>query len=142
MTLLLAYMFRPGLLSWAALDLPAWAQWLGVAMGAASLLLIWWVQAALGSNFSTTLHLREEHTLVSHGPYRWVRHPMYTVLYLHLLAIFLLTQNWLIGGFFLSALTIIIATRLAKEEAVMIEKFGEEYQAYMLRSGRFLPRLR
>jgi protein-S-isoprenylcysteine O-methyltransferase Ste14 len=110
-------------------------------MGLASLPLIVWVQQALGSNFSTTLHVREEHTLVTHGPYRWVRHPMYTVLYLHFISIFLLTQNWFIGGVFLVALTLIVGLRLKNEEATMVDKFGEAYRSYMLRTGRFLPRL-
>jgi protein-S-isoprenylcysteine O-methyltransferase Ste14 len=136
-----AYMFRPQILGWADLSLPAWMQWIGVILGAASLLLIWWVQEALGSNFSTVLHVREEHTLVTSGPYRWVRHPMYTALYMNLLAAFLLTENWFIGGFFLGALTLIVATRLKREEQVMLEKFGDEYRTYMQQTGRFLPRL-
>ena len=140
--LLLAYMIRPNLLVWAVFPLPIWLQWVGVALGLASLPLIWWIQWALGSNFSTTLHVRAEHTLVMHGPYRWVRHPMYTVLYIFLIAVVLLTANWFIGGFLLTAQTIIIATRLRHEEAVMIEKFGDEYRAYMQRTGRFLPLLR
>ena len=103
--------------------------------------LIWWVQWALGSNFSTTLHVRDEHTLVTHGPYRWVRHPMYAVLYVHMVALFLISANWLIGGALLLVLTLVVAVRLGKEEAVMVEKFGDEYRAYMERTGRLLPRV-
>ena len=141
MLMLLAYMIQPGLLAWARLDLPTWAQWTGVVLGLASLPLIGWVQWALGNNFSTTLHVREQHRLVTYGPYRWVRHPMYTVLFIHLSAVFLLTGNWLIGGVFLSALTLIVALRVENEEATMEGKFGESYQMYMQRTGRFLPRI-
>ena len=140
MLLLVAFMARPDILSWARLDFPGWLQWLGVFLGLASLPLIIWVQQVLGSNFSTTLHIRDEHTLVTGGPYRWVRHPMYTVLYLHFISIFLLSQNWFVGGVFLIALTLIVILRIRNEEAAMIEKFGEGYRAYMLRTGRFLPR--
>lgn len=56
-------------------------------------------------------------------------------------AVFLLTENWFIGGFFLGALTLIVATRLKREEQVMLEKFGDEYRTYMQQTGRFLPRL-
>src|SRR5687767_8813757 len=80
----IVYMFRPAVFAWAEIPFPVWAQWVGVVLGLASLPLIWWVQWALGVNFSTVLHLRENHTLVTYGPYRWVRHPMYTVLYIHL----------------------------------------------------------
>jgi protein-S-isoprenylcysteine O-methyltransferase Ste14 len=137
----LAFIVQPNLLAWANLPLPEWAQWVGVVMGVASVPLIWWVHSALGANFSTTLHLRDEHTLVTSGPYRWVRHPMYTVLYIHLAAILLLTRNVVIGGIALLALTLIVVARLKHEEAVMIEKFGPEYGVYMKRTGRFLPRI-
>ena len=136
----LAFFFRPSIFGWASFPLPIWAQWVGVAMGLISLPLIWWVQQAIGSNFSTTLHVRAEHTLVQHGPYRWVRHPMYTVQYINFTALTLLTHNWLIAVFFLGFLTLIVVNRLGKEEATMLEKFGDEYQAYMQRTGRFLPR--
>src|SRR3712207_635013 len=68
----LVFMFRPQLFAWAEFALPLWAQWLGVALAIASTPLIWWVQSALGANFSSVLHVRDEHALVMHGPYRWV----------------------------------------------------------------------
>jgi protein-S-isoprenylcysteine O-methyltransferase Ste14 len=141
MLALLAYMINPAVLAWAELPLPRWAHWLGVVSGLASLALIYWVHTALGENFSTTLHLRENHTLVTGGPYRWVRHPMYTVLYIHLTGIFLLTGNWFLGGVYFLALSLIILFRLDREEATMIEKFGDQYRQYMLQTGRFLPRI-
>lgn len=139
--LLLAYIVRPDLLAWAQLPLPEWVRWVGIILGLASLLAILWVHWALGSNFSTTLHIREGHTLVTHGPYRWVRHPMYTALLSYLLAMFLLTGNWLVAGPPILALLLVVATRLNKEEAAMTEKFGAQYSAYIKRTGRFLPRL-
>jgi protein-S-isoprenylcysteine O-methyltransferase Ste14 len=139
---LLTYTLVPSLLEWAEIALPAWLQWVGVVMGAMSVPLIFWVHSALGSNFSVTLHIRDEHTLVVNGPYRWVRHPMYTILYMHLVAVFLLTRNWLIGVVSLIALTTIIIARLKKEEETMIEKFGDQYREYMRRTGRFFPRPR
>lgn len=134
-------MFYPRILSWAEIDLPLWMQWSCVVLGIASIPLLWWVQHALGSNFSTLLHIRQAHTLVTKGPYRWVRHPMYTALYMNLIAVFLLIENWFIGGFFLVALTLIVATRLKREEQVMLDKFGDQYRLYMEQTGRFLPRL-
>ena len=141
MLLFLVFVIRPSTLTWFTFSLPQWAQWLGLALGIISLPLIWWVQWALDINFSSTLHIRDEHTLVTHGPYRWLRHPMYTTLYLHELAILLLTANWLIGGMFLLMQTIIIARRLKNEEALMVETFGDEYRSYMQQTGRFLPKL-
>lgn len=138
---LVTYMVRPEVLSWAAFPVPEWARWIGLIMALAALPLLWWVHWALGSNFSGLLHVRDEHTLVTHGPYRWVRHPMYSVFYLYMTGILLLTSNWLIGGLLLLGLTLVLVTRLQREEAVMIEKFGDNYREYMKRTGRFLPPL-
>ena len=138
---LVAYMVRPEVLSWAAFPLHEWARWIGLIMALAALPLLWWVHWALGSNFSGLLHVREEHTLVTHGPYRRVRHPMYSVFYLYMIGLLLLTSNWLIGGLLLLGLTLVLVTRLQREEAVMIEKFGDHYREYMKRTGRFLPPL-
>ncbi|HLF88948.1 MAG TPA: isoprenylcysteine carboxylmethyltransferase family protein [Anaerolineales bacterium] len=138
---LLAYMLRPSILGWATLTLPGWVQWTGVVLGLASLALIWWVQWALDVNFAVILHVRDKHTLITHGPYKWVRHPMYTTLYIHALSTLFLTKNWLVGGLYLLSLTWIVIARLKNEEATMIEKFGDAYRNYMTRTGRFLPKL-
>lgn len=135
------YMFYPPLMSWAAFSLPAWAQWIGVGLTVLSLALMVWIQRSLGYNFNTTLHIREEHTLVTHGPYHWVRHPMYTTLVLFEISLLLLTANWFLGGVLLVTQIIIIMTRINNEERVLIEKFGEHYRQYMQRTGRFLPKI-
>lgn len=58
----------------------SWSQWFGVGLGAAGLILVVWVHHTLRRHWSTNLLLKEEHTLVTGGPYRWARHPMYTAL--------------------------------------------------------------
>ena len=138
---LVLYIVSPEALSWAALPLPEWARWAGLVMAWTAVPLLWWVHRSLGSNFSGLIHLREDHTLVTHGPYRWVRHPMYTVFYIYMTGLLLLTSNWLIGGLFLLAVTVAVIPRLPREEALMIEKFGDSYRAYMKHTGRFLPPL-
>ena len=137
----LFYIVRPQVLAWAELPLPQWLQWLGVVLGGISLPLLTWTQLALGSNFSPTLHVRQEHTLVTSGPYLYVRHPMYTALFLSLSAILLLTRNWLVGGVPLVGLCVIVLLRIKHEERAMIEKFGDEYREYMKRTRRFLLRV-
>jgi protein-S-isoprenylcysteine O-methyltransferase Ste14 len=66
---------------------------------------------------------------------------MYTVLYIHMVGIFLLTANWFIGGVFFLALTLIVLIRLTREEATMTDKFGDQYLQYKQQTGRFLPRI-
>ena len=138
---LIAYVGYPQAMAWSALPLPVWVRWVGFGVGLLSLLLLFWVHHSLGENFSSTLHVREKQTLVTYGPYRWVRHPMYTTLYLLVVAFFLLSANWFIGLTGFGGLTGVVAFRLKREEEVMIEKFGDDYRNYMGRTGRFLPRL-
>ena len=139
--LLLGFVFYPPLLAWAVFPLPEWSRWIGMSVTSISVFLIWWVQWALGVQFDTTLHVREGHQLVSHGPYRWVRHPMYSALLLMGIGWLLLTANWFVGGGLIAGLLFIIISRVKKEENLMIETFGESYADYMQRKGRFLPRI-
>ena len=66
---------------------------------------------------------------------------MYTAIFGSWLAIFLLSANWVVGMAGLGT-SILIGARVADEEALMIEEFGDQYRAYMQRTGRFLPRIR
>ncbi len=93
----------------------------------------------LGKNLTDTVVTRAEHTLVTRGPYRWVRHPCYLATALAVVANSLVTANWflaLTGGIVFGLL--VLRTRI--EEEKLIERFGEDYKEYMKRTGRFLPR--
>ena len=132
------YVFAPRRIRWTTLPTPTWSRWIGVALGVVAMPLFIWTHHALGKNWSADLVIKEEHTLITSGPFRWVRHPMYTSLFGSSLAFSLLSSNWVIG---LSGLgtSILLASRVHKEEALMIEEFGDQYRAYMQRTGRFLP---
>jgi protein-S-isoprenylcysteine O-methyltransferase Ste14 len=136
---LVVYAFAPSLFSWAAFRLPTWIQWIGVLITLGSVLLIWWVQWALDVQFDTTLHTQADHQLITHGPYHWVRHPMYSALFLLGLGWLLLTANWLIGTPLMIGIIGVVFMRIDNEEAVLIDLFGEEYRDYMKHTGRFLP---
>ncbi|MBN1935387.1 MAG: isoprenylcysteine carboxylmethyltransferase family protein [Anaerolineae bacterium] len=135
---LLAYLFAPRWLAWAALPLPLWLRWFGVGTAATALPLLLWVHLSLGHNFSPDLALRDEHTLITHGPYRWARHPMYTAFYMIHIGTALITANALIGLTWVGGLSWLVALRLRREEAMMLARFGDQYCAYMRRTGRFL----
>jgi protein-S-isoprenylcysteine O-methyltransferase Ste14 len=96
--------------------------------------------SSLGRNITDTVAIRKEHTLVTHGPYRWIRHPLYSFGFLLFVGFTLLTANWFIGLTGVCALTL-LALRTPIEEAKLIEQFGDAYREYMKRTGRFLPRL-
>lgn len=135
------YVVAPARMRWAALGLPAWARWAGVGLGGVTVLLFGWVHHTLGANWSMPAEIKDRQTLVASGPYRWVRHPMYTTIFAWAAAFLLMSANWAIGGAWFG-LGIVAAALVPAEEAALIAKFGATYRAYMRRTGRFLPRLR
>jgi len=137
----LAYLINPRWIAWASLLLPAWMRWSGAALMAVCVLLIYWVFSSLGKNVTPTVAIRREHSLVTSGPYRWVRHPLYTVGFLAFTGLSLLAANWFIFAMLLLSFAVLVR-RTPIEERRLIEKFGEEYRAYMQRTGRFLPRFK
>lgn len=136
---MLVYSIDPHLMKWSALPLPFWLRWLGFFIALLALILFVWVLWSLGQNFSTTLTIKKDQTLVIQGPYRWVRHPMYTSFVLLWVGYFFLSTNWFIGLTGILGFVLAIVVRTPKEEQMMIERFGDEYIAYTKRTGRYLP---
>jgi protein-S-isoprenylcysteine O-methyltransferase Ste14 len=134
------YLIFPAHFQWAAMPLPIWLRWIGVATGVLCSLLMYWTLSSLGKNLTDTVVTRAEATLVTNGPYRWVRHPFYVTAALLMASVTLLTANWLIGISSVAVLAL-LAVRTPKEEQMLIERFGQEYRDYMARTGRFFPRL-
>ncbi|MEX2188652.1 MAG: protein-S-isoprenylcysteine O-methyltransferase [Pirellulales bacterium] len=135
------YMFTP-LLAFADYRLPPIVPWIGAATMAASLWLFWRSHADLGQNWSVSLEMRENHTLVEHGVYRYVRHPMYASIWLWAFAQGMLLENWLAGWSVVPAFAAMYFLRTPREERMMCEAFPEAYRRYMRRTGRLLPRWR
>jgi protein-S-isoprenylcysteine O-methyltransferase Ste14 len=136
----LAYMVSPRWMAWSSLPLPAWARWSGAALMLVCVPLIYWVFSSLGKNVTHTVAIRKEASLVTHGPYRWVRHPLYTVGFLAFTGFSLLAANWFIFAMLLAAYPILMA-RTAIEEMHLVDRFGDDYRQYMQRTGRYLPKL-
>jgi len=124
-----------------SISLPDWLRWAGLGLGLGGFVLWTWTQAALGKEWSPLLQVREQHHLVASGPYAWVRHPMYTAMFGVGIALAFLAANWC---FVLSAVAMIVGfvVRAPREERMMLEAFGEAYEAYMQETGRFFPRPR
>ena len=91
---LIAYLINPACMAWAAVPLPVWLRWTGVGLGLIAGWLIIWTFRNLGKNLTDTVVTRKAHTLVTAGPYRWVRHPFYTSAALAVLANSLAAANW------------------------------------------------
>ena len=113
----------------------------GAALMTFAVWLFWRSHADLGRNWSPSLQLREGHTLVTKGVYRNLRHPMYASEWLWGIAQALLLQNWVAGWADLALFTPLYVLRVPREERMMLDRFGEEYRAYMNRTGRVVPQL-
>jgi len=103
--------------------------------------LIYWLFSSLGKNVTSTVAIRKDHALVTHGPYRWVRHPLYSVGFVAFTGFSLLAANWFILATLLLAFGVLMQ-RTPIEERRLIERFGDDYLEYMQRTGRYLPRLK
>lgn len=138
---IVAYIIDPGLVAWATLPLPTEVRLAALGLGLIDTGLVVWMYRALGLNVSAVHEVRTGATLVTHGPYRWIRHPLYTFGFLMFAALALMTGLvvWVgVAGLVFAAF---VLWRVPREEARLIEVFGDDYRAYMRRTGRFLPKL-
>ena len=137
---LIVYLMSPSSMAWASMLLPDWLRWVGVGIGVCGGVLLTWTLHSLGKNLTDTVVTRRDHTLVTHGPYRWVRHPFYVSAFLAIVANCLVAANWffLVAGILFFTL---ISLRTQKEEQFLRARFGQQYESYFLATGRFVPRL-
>ena len=136
----ITYVVSPARMAWSSAPLPLWLRWSGAGVYVLSWALLFWTLRSLGTNLTDTVVTRREATLVTGGPYRWVRHPFYDSVALMALATSLIAANWflLLSGWLAFALMLI---RARAEEANLLARFGEPYRAYLNRTGLFLPRI-
>lgn len=97
-----------------------------------------WARAVLGGNWSGTVTLKENHELILRGPYRVVRHPIYTGLLAMVIAT-VIQQGYIAGiiGFILVFVSFWI--KLNDEEELMRKQFPDQYAAYRERVKRIIP---
>ena len=138
---MVSYIISPIWLASASLPFPFWLRWLGVGIALAGFVPLQWAQNTLRKSWSDTPRMMKEQTLVTSGPYQWVRHPIYTAFILILGSTFLISANWLIGLGWIIMVVLEISSRIRFEESLMIQYFGDQYREYMKNTGRLLPRL-
>lgn len=136
------YVVFPLSLKWGELHLGDTVRVSGIIVGIASDALILWILASLGRNISAGLKVRDSHRLVTDGPYRYVRHPLYSAGIPLFLAISLISSNWIPGFVGIGFQLFIMIVRTPSEEKMMIEHFGDEYRSYIRKTGAFFPRIR
>ena len=113
--------------------------WLCVMATILGLLFAVWARLILGSNWSGTVTIKTNHQLIRRGPYRWIRHPIYTGMLAALLATAMI-QGLLSGiiGFVLVLLALFRKAR--REESFLSQEFGEGFMEHRQHTGMFLPR--
>jgi protein-S-isoprenylcysteine O-methyltransferase Ste14 len=108
------------------------------ALALAGLVVMLWARVTLGRNWSAGVVLKEDHALVTSGPYRFVRHPIYSGLML--LALGWAVWRGRVGGFWgLALLVVLFWVKARSEEALMIEHFGDAYVQYKTRVKALIP---
>jgi protein-S-isoprenylcysteine O-methyltransferase Ste14 len=139
-TLILYAVYIP-LILWFSFSLPSVIRWLGVVAALLCTPFLYWTHSTLDKQYSADLSIKDGHNLIEIGPYRKVRHPMYTVFIVFTISIAIITANVLCIIF--SLLISCSFPSIAKsEELMLIDAFGDEYNSYMGRTGRFFPPLR
>ena len=117
-----------------------WLQWIGIALTYIGAALAIWARLRLGDNWSSRVNLKQDHQLVSSGPYAFVRHPIYTGFLTAVVGTAIEVGEW--RGVLATALVAVAHTLKARrEEEFMVSEFGQRYVDYQKQTGFLLPRL-
>jgi protein-S-isoprenylcysteine O-methyltransferase Ste14 len=112
--------------------------WIAVPILGAALWIFWYSHYTIGRYWSIQVEIKKGHRLVTGGPYSYVRHPLYTALFVGYLGTLLALQSYtLVAWFPVFVASYVLFAR--EEESVMERGFGEAYRAYCRRTGMFLP---
>lgn len=115
-------------------------RWVGVALTAAGLLFSVWARVHLGRNWSGFVSLKADHKLIRTGPYRFVRHPIYTGLLIAAIGGVLVadTPDGIIG---FALVLLAFSIKIRREELLLTQEFGDEYLAFKQNVPALVPLL-
>jgi protein-S-isoprenylcysteine O-methyltransferase Ste14 len=138
---LVLYSIYPPIMNLIHLDFPVWLRWLGTLFAFIGTAFWIYSQAVLNKYWSPQLQVQKEHKVITTGPYKVIRHPIYAATFIWVIGLALFTANMVFA--FIALLTIIwLILRVTKEEKMMIEQFGNEYERYIQNTGKFFPKLK
>ncbi len=117
-----------------------WPFWLGAAVLIAGLLFAVWARVHLGRNWSRSVTIKQDHELITSGPYGVVRHPIYTGILTGFLGTAIALSQ--VRGFIAFALIFFVfLIKLRMEERWMRSQFGEMYATYTHQTAALVPHL-
>jgi len=135
------YIFFPGTFYFTYLLVyPDWIRWLGALLLAGGITLLGLAHYHLGRSFHSLVGSKDEHQLVTSGPYQWIRHPIYTAYLMNYIGGGLLTANLVLTIVPVIFFGFMIINRIPREEQIMREEFGQEYLDLEKRTGRLFPK--
>ncbi len=134
--------FVPQFMGWSKTNLSNWLRVVGITLALLAVLWLWWVFRTIGNNISETVLTKESHELITSGPYRWIRHPLYAGALVFLFSISLVFEDWVIFAYTLAGLLAFRLLVIPTEEEKLLETFGEDYECYQSRTGSLFPLIR
>jgi protein-S-isoprenylcysteine O-methyltransferase Ste14 len=136
------YIVCPGTFAFAyPIPYPSWLRWLGVFSLAGGITLLGLSHHYLGKSFYSLVVSKADRVFVEIGPYRRIRHPIYTAYLVNYVSGGLLADNLVLTFVPVMFFSVLVFMRMDKEEALLISEFGQTYCDYMGRTGRLLPRI-
>lgn len=137
---IVAYLIEPRWMDWGSVYVPPWSRWSGVGPLVAGALFISWGLRTLSTRFAFSVSPQPGCKLVTAGPYRWMRHPLYMGFVIEAIGVSLIMASWFIG--LMAALQWgLLVYRIRTEEEKLCACFGDQYRHYRQGTGRFFPKL-
>jgi len=138
---LILYLLSPPWWTWTHFPLGEWVQWIGIIVSIPPIFFLIWVHRHLDTQWSIALEFQEDHRLITSGPYKRIRHPMYLGIFIYTIGLILISSDLLVLLFFGFSI-LVNYRRIPEEEQMMIDEFGDEYREYMKHSGKLVPPFR
>lgn len=138
---LIGWLFDVSWLRWAYFSADVRVRVAAAILLVPTIVFFAWSFAAIGTNYRGGVGLHAEHSLVTSGPYRYVRHPIYVAFITLMVLVMGISGDWLLGISGLVLVITIAMVRIPIEERELAARFGTEWLTYTCRTGMIVPRI-
>lgn len=139
--LFLAYFL--GYFDFALLNFSLYLRLAGLLIIILGISLLFWAHGHLMENWSPIIEKKftKSRKLIVSGPYRYIRHPIYTASFITIIGFFIFTANWILTGIPLIILVLFYSSKIPREEKELMNNFGKKYKDYMKSTGGLIPKI-